>query len=185
VKKLYKEYFQKSKVFLYPLLGIKKGVRFVPVQTYISWNDIYPMDKDKLLCFYTVDVKWKKEFIMFAELFLETNILFEEQHNIDENNFLYIFNINPFKRDLNKFKKGQYSKFTKKTKEKIMKFFGETGQISEYIESYLYPEFYFEDYAEILNVRESELKKVGELCSKPDLEQEDFKKDLAIVKELK
>ena len=66
-----------------------------------------------------------------------------------------------------------------------MKFFGETGSISEYIESYLYPKFYFEDYAEILNVKEKDLKKVGELCSKPDLEKEDFKKDLAIVTELK
>lgn len=185
MKKIYREYFQKSKVFLYPLLGIKKGVRFVPVQTYISWNDIYPEDKHKLLCLYAIDSKWEKEFIMFSELFLETNILFEEKHTIDEEHLLYIFNLQPFKRDLNKFKKGNYSKFTKKTKEIIMKFFGETGKIAEYIESYLYPEFYFEDYANILNVKEDDLRSVGELCSLPDLKKEDFKKDLAIVKELK
>ena len=70
MKKIYKSYFQKSKVFLYPLLGIKKGVRFVPVQTYISWNDIYPKDKHKLLCLYTIDSRWKKEFKMFAELII-------------------------------------------------------------------------------------------------------------------
>mgnify|MGYP003111077743 CR=1 FL=1 len=185
MEKIYREYFQKSKVFLYPLLGIKKGVRFVPVQTYVSWNDIYPMDKDKLLCFYTVDPKWKKEFKLFSELFLETNILFEEMHTIEKNNFLYIFDISPYKTDLKKFRKGKYSKFRKKTKEQIMAFFGETGKISEYIESYLYPEFYYEDYAEILNVNEKDLMSVGELCSLPDLEKEDFKKDLAIVKELK
>jgi hypothetical protein len=185
VKKLYKEYFQKSKVFLYPLLGIKKGVRFVPVQTYISWNDIYPKDKNKLLCFYTVDKKWVKEFDMFAELFLSTNVLFEEKHEIDKLNFLYIFDLQPFVRDINKFKKGKYSKFSKKTKEMIMGFFGETGTISEYIESYLYPEFYYEDYSEILNVNINDLMNVGELCSKPDLEKEDFKKDLAILQEVK
>ena len=28
---MYKEYFQKSKVFFYPLLGIPKGQKFVPV----------------------------------------------------------------------------------------------------------------------------------------------------------
>ena len=185
MKKIYKEYFQKSKVFLYPILGIKKGVRFVPIQTYVSWNDIYPMDGDKLLCLYTIENKWDKQFKTFSELFLETNILFEEKHCIDENNHLYIFNLKPFKRDLNKFKRGSYSKFTKKTKEIIMNFFGEKGKIAEFIESYLYPQFYFEDYAEILNVKEEDLKEVGELCSLPDLEKEDFKKDLAIVIELK
>ena len=185
MKKLYREYFQKSKVFLYPLLGIKKGVRFVPVQTYISWNDIYPKDKNKLLCFYTVEEKWTKEFEMFAELFLTTNVLFDEMHKIGDLDFLYIFDLGTYKRDINKFKIGKYSKFTKRTKEIIMKFFGETGTISEYIESYLYPEFYYEDYSEILNVEMNDLKKVGELCSKPDLEKEDFKKDLAILQELK
>tara|TARA_R100001015_G_C4631014_1_gene193175 strand:- start:2686 stop:3243 length:558 start_codon:yes stop_codon:yes gene_type:complete len=185
VKKLYREYFQKSKVFLYPLLGIKKGVRFVPVQTYISWNDIYPKDKNKLLCFYTVENNWTKEFEMFAELFLETNVLFEEKHKIDDLNFLYIFDLETFKRDINKFKKGKYSKFTKRTKEIIMNFFGETGTISEYVESYLYPDFYYEDYSEILNVNIDDLQKVGELCSVPDLEKEDFKKDLAVLQETK
>ncbi len=185
MKKLYREYFQKSKVFLYPLLGIKKGVRFVPVQTYISWNDIYPKDKNKLLCFYTVENNWTKEFEMFAELFLETNVLFEEKHKIDDLNFLYIFDLETFKRDINKFKKGKYSKFTKRTKEIIMNFFGETGTISEYVESYLYPDFYYEDYSEILNVNIDDLQKVGELCSVPDLEKEDFKKDLAVLQETK
>lgn len=185
MKRIYKEYFQKSKVFLYPVLGIKKGVRFVPIQTYVSWNDIYPMDGDKLLCHYTVEDKWNKQFETFSELFLETNILFEEKHCINENNHLYIFNLKPFKRDLNKFKKGNYSKFTKKTKEVIMNFFGEKGTISEFIESYLYPEYYFKDYAHLLNVDEKVLRDVGELCSKPNLEKEDFKKDLTIAKELK
>lgn len=185
MKKLYREYFQKSKVFLYPLLGIKKGVRFVPVQTYISWNDIYPKDKNKLLCFYTVENNWTKEFEMFAELFLETNVLFEEKHKIDDLNFLYIFDLETFKRDISKFKKGKYSRFTKRTKEIIMNFFGETGTISEYVESYLYPEFYYEDYSEILNVNIDDLQKVGELCSVPDLEKEDFKKDLAVLQETK
>ena len=185
MKKLYREYFQKSKVFLYPLLGIKKGVRFVPVQTYISWNDIYPKDKNKLLCFYTVEEKWIKEFEMFAELFLTTNVLFDEMHKIGDLDFLYIFDLSTYKRDINKFKIGKYSKFTKRTKEIIMNFFGETGAISEYIESYLYPDFYYEDYSEMLNVKIEDLKEVGELCSLPDLEKEDFKKDLAVLQEIK
>ena len=36
---LYSKYFQKSKVFIYPLLGIKKGKKIVPKETYFIWND--------------------------------------------------------------------------------------------------------------------------------------------------
>ncbi len=39
--KLYKEYFQKSKVFFYPLLNIPKGVHYVPVETYLGWEGEY------------------------------------------------------------------------------------------------------------------------------------------------
>jgi hypothetical protein len=38
---LYSKYFQKSKVFIYPLLGIKRGNNVVPHETYISWNDTF------------------------------------------------------------------------------------------------------------------------------------------------
>ena len=55
MKKIYSDYFQKSKVFLYPLLEIKKGIRFVPIQTYVSWNDIYTKDMNKLLCLYQIN----------------------------------------------------------------------------------------------------------------------------------
>ena len=34
--RLFKTYFQKSKVFLYPLLGIAKGARYIPEETYSS-----------------------------------------------------------------------------------------------------------------------------------------------------
>jgi len=60
MKKIYKSYFQKSKVFLYPLLGIRKGVRFVPIETYISWKN-YP-EINSLICVYHIDKNNKKEF---------------------------------------------------------------------------------------------------------------------------
>ena len=52
IKSIYAKYFQKSKMFLYPLLGIKKGVDIVPSETYITWgNSIKPEDM-KLICLY-------------------------------------------------------------------------------------------------------------------------------------
>jgi len=186
VEKLYREYFQKSKVFLYPLLGIKKGVRFVPTQTYLSWNDKYDIDSDKLLCLYVTDEDNKDQFTIFSDRKLKLLPVFEEKHDIDEFNFLYVFDLTlPLKRkDIKRFKEGKYSKLTKKTKEIIIKFFGERGKIAEYIESYLYPGYYWEDYSELLNVKIKDLQEVGELCNKPDLQKEDFTLDCELIKKL-
>ena len=93
MEKLYKEYFQKSKVFLYPLLGIKKGVRFVPTQTYLSWNDKYDIDSDKLLCLYITDKDNKDEFTLFSDKKLKTLPVFEKEYIIDEFNYIYIFDL--------------------------------------------------------------------------------------------
>jgi hypothetical protein len=43
------------------------------------------------------------------------------------------------------------------------------------INSYLNPEIYYEQYANLLNVNEKILRDVGELCSKPDLKKENLK----------
>ena len=42
------------------------------------------------------------------------------------------------------------------------------------MESYLFPEKYFNMYANLLGTSEDFLKSVGELCSKPDLEKENL-----------
>ena len=48
---VYTEYFQKSKVFLYPLLNLKKGLDFVPIETYISWDGVYETSDYKVFSF--------------------------------------------------------------------------------------------------------------------------------------
>jgi len=184
MKQIYKEYFQKSKVFLYPLLGIKKGIRFVPVQTYISWNNICPESKNKFLCLYNIDKKdetIKKQFEIFKQLHLEQHELYEAHHIID-NLDLFIFDFSMYRKDLEKFKHGQYSQFSEITKIKILNFFGKIGTISEYIESYLYPEHYYDLYSELLNIPAEELEEVGELCDKPNIEKEDFQKEMVEIK---
>ena len=55
MKQIYKSYFQKSKVFLYPLLGIKKGIRFVPIETYIKWDNSLIDSKNILVCAYAIN----------------------------------------------------------------------------------------------------------------------------------
>jgi hypothetical protein len=183
MKKIYSEYFQKSKVFLYPLLGIKKGVRFVPVQTYISWNNICPENMNKFLCLYNIDKKdetLKKQFEIFKKEHLEEHQLYEAHHIID-NLDLFIFDFSIYKKDLEKFKKGLYSEFSHYTKEIILNFFGKIGTISEYVESYLYPGYFYDIYAEILKVPVEDLHEVGQLCDKPDMTKEEFEKELVLL----
>jgi hypothetical protein len=66
---------------------------------------------------------------------------------------------------------GRYSRLSELFKKNILTFFGEDN-VTEYIESYLYPEYYFDEYATILDVDQESLKIVGELCDKPDIEKE-------------
>ena len=62
IKSVYKKYFQKSKVFLYPLLKIKRGTSVIPSETYLAWNDTVSPDDMKLVCLYhpREDVEYKK-----------------------------------------------------------------------------------------------------------------------------
>ena len=70
---------------------------------------------------------------------------------------------------------------SKKSKEIITKFFGDKGTIADYVESYLFPDFYWDDYSDILDVDIQDLIAVGELCDLPNLEKEDLKKDFVNV----
>ena len=171
--KIHKDYFQKSKVFLYPLLEIKKGVKYVPVNTYLSWEGEYSFNDSKLMCLYKQ--KSTKDFIKFEESELLSHKYLEDYRVLDTDLHLYIFDLTPFKKDIQHVLKGSYSKIRKKTKEQILDFFGDVGIISEYIESYIYPEYYHEDYANELGVKLQDIQKVNELCSKPDLKKETLK----------
>ena len=175
MKQIYKSYFQKSKVFLYPLLGIRKGIRFVPMETYIKWKNY--KSENSLICIYHVDKNNRETFDKFVKDELETNEFFEFKAHTNHLDII-AFNLDFFKYDVKKFKKGEYSKFSALTKKVIKEFFGEIGTLSEYIESYLYPKRYYEVYSELLNVPVEYLEEVGELCDKPNLKKEKFETEL-------
>tara|TARA_R100001463_G_scaffold107890_1_gene162468 strand:- start:306 stop:866 length:561 start_codon:yes stop_codon:yes gene_type:complete len=179
MKQIYKSYFQKSKVFLYPLLGIKKGIEYVPIETYITWGDNEITPKYSLICIYLTEEgpAAHKSFQSFAKYELQKNELYHSEYERDTLK-VFTFDLSFFKSDIENFKKGKYSEFSTITKKIIMDFFGNTGTIGEYMESYLYPEKYYEVYSKILKVSTSLLEEVKELCDKPDLKKEDFKKHI-------
>ena len=83
-----------------------------------------------------------------------------------------VFDCSKFKHDYDMFIMGSYSKFSVKTKRKILAYFGKIGKISGYIESYLDPELHHKTYAKALDVEVSLIKSTHELCSPPDLAKE-------------
>jgi len=182
--KIYKDYFQKSKIFLYPLLEIQKGIKYVPINTYMAWEGQYSFEDSKLMCLY--QQKSTKAFAKFEEFQLLNHKYLDDYQELDKDLHLYVFDLVNYKKDIQNVIKGLYSKMRKKTKTQILDFFGDIAPISEYIESYIYPEYYHDDYANELNVPLEDIEKVWELCSKPDLEKENLKikiKELNIIKE--
>ena len=173
---MYKNYFQKSKVFLYPLLKISKGVDFVPVETYLTWGGNYSIKDKKFLCLYNQKdtTKWHN----FEKKFLLQNILFYDYINLEDDLHLYVFDMRDIVNDYNKLCKGKYSEFTESTKTLVINFFGEKGSLAQYVEEYLYPEYYHTQYAEDLNVEVDMISKIYEVCDKPNFEKEEliFKK---------
>lgn len=184
VRSLYKDYVQKSRIFLYPALDIKRGHSVTPIQTYASFQGVHGIEDCKLICMY--HMRADEEFRAFEKVKLLGNEYFDNFIMTDDDKGLYIFDFAKLKTDWEYFLQGKYSKLSPDLKKKIRAFFG-TNNLG-YIDSFLYPERYFKMYAEMLTCRREDepsmfklLKEVGELCSIPDMELENL---IANVKDL-
>ena len=167
---VYLEYFQKSKVFLYPLLQIKKGITHVPIQTYVAWDNVYSVNDHKFFCEYKT--KKTKVFNKFAADNFINNPLFEEAIELNENTQLYIYDFSSFKTDIKRFINGKYSQYSLDSKIKIIDFFGGQDKIGSYVEGFLTPDSVHDKYAETLGVSIKSIEDVYEVCTPPDLEKE-------------
>lgn len=167
---VYRKYFQKSKVFVYPLLGIRKGVSVVPTETYFGWDGYYTPEDMKLVCLY--NTRKDSEYINFEKNVLLKHTRLTEFIRINNSTSLFIFDFSDLKSDWFRIVNGEYSKLDMNLKHKIISFFDKYSGNYAYMHSYLFPEKYFHEYAKLLDVDVEILKSVGELCSKPDLEQE-------------
>ncbi len=179
IKSLYKDYFQKSRVFLYPILEIKRGASVTPIETYVSWKDHYSKDDMKLICLY--HLRNDQEFLLFEKERLYKNKYFFDFKQVEDNKGVYIFDFSPLGSDWKKIINGKYSELTVGYKKKIEAFYGKRDNNYAYIESFLYPEKYYSMYAEMIQVKESVLREVKELCSKLDLDKETL---IASIKDL-
>lgn len=170
IKNVYEKYFQKSKMFLYPLLKIRQGNSIVPIQTYMAWKDIYELGDYKLICIYH-DRK-DPEFKSFEERFLLSNQYFYDYFILPDETIAYVFDLSEYSHDYRLIALGQYSELSSEFKFKIINFFSSNPHHAAYIDSYLYPERHYYTYAELLNCNVDLLMSVGQLCSAPNLQEE-------------
>jgi len=185
LNRLYTRYFQKSKSFLYPLLGFKRSMPFPPRQSYLAWRNFYVAQDCKLMVsfdLYLDTPEWKK--------FLETEIypheMFSEHIASVEHFFLtdgtpakrmvdvIVFDLSFHKEDFLNVLKGRYSKLSAKTKNAIRAYYGYHTPEWAHMESFLYPEKYYDQYAKILDVEPELLKQGVELCESPSIDKETF-----------
>lgn len=176
LKALHGTYHQKSRTFLYPLLGIRYTSNIKPKGTYVSWYGRIAKTDRKLLVVYNVsDTPGYKA---FESSVLFTNPFFEAFYELEDNQMVYVFNLTKYAQDWDYFIAGKYSKLSLDVKTKIKNYFGEGNQTWGYVESYLYPPKYFEQYTELLADKLDQpqmleqLKQVGELSNKPDFMKE-------------
>ena len=169
INALYKKYFQKSKIFLYPLLDIKRGTSVVPEETYLSWNELVTPEDMKLICVY--HKRNDAEYINF-----EKNVLLKHSrlcdYTIIEDKTIFTFDFSDLEYDWFHIVYGRYSKLSYDIKRKILNFFDPKSGNYLYVSSYLFPEKHFQTYANLLGVTIELVKEVGELCDKPNLDKE-------------
>jgi len=171
ITSLYEKYAQKSRVFLYPLLGIKRG-GIMPLQTYISWSDRVGPEDMKLLCTYKLGSG--TDFRTFERIKLLGNHRFEDFSELKSGEGLYIFDFSGAPEDWKYFLSGKYSQLSDAHKRAVKEYYGVGNPTYPYVESYLHPSRYYEVYAELVGEPVSVLEKVGELCSPPDMRLENL-----------
>lgn len=182
IDSLYTKYFQKSRSFLFPALGIKRTSNFTPSGTYLSVDGLVKPEDVKLVCSFPDDES--EGFKAFEQQMLLSNPLFLEVISI-QGYKLYVFDFQIYEKDWFNFILGKYSKLSTVLKRAIKNYYGEKSSEYKYIETFLFPEKYFTVYAKLLDVDVRVLEETGELCDACDMEKENLKipvEDLELLK---
>jgi hypothetical protein len=161
--------FSKSLRFLYPLLGIHSE-HFKPLKVYVGVQDWIDPKERCLVCVFDTS---KADFTYFETAQLFFHEAFREVRTINAYKSIYLFNF-PYPHLWDYFLKGKYSRFGLKYKSYILRTCIKEKWHVENMRSFLFPSEYFERYAHLLNVPVELLHEVGELCSHPDMNQENM-----------
>lgn len=178
------KYIQKSKNFLYPILGIDTPC----LNTYMYWESLDDsIDEYKLIVEYPKTVTIEHELILGVYETLDSMI--------------YIFDIDTYAKDVDRFREGKYSEFSSKLKDRILKYYkwvigGRIMYVSEAKETgspchyhvFLYPRMFVREVAEewstVFNYYTTYEEAMAaamectEFCAPPNIDKETLKKDM-------
>lgn len=170
IKTLYDKYFQKSRAFLFPLLGIPRRAFKKPFNTYLSWEDHFSISDQKLILQYPLETSKSFETL---EKRIKNDPLFEAgYYDLTNCQAIYVFSLEGYTADVQRVIDGKYSKLGRVCKRAIQDHLGEESVEYAYMDTFLYPEKHFEHYSELLNIPEDILRTVGELCDPADVQKE-------------
>ena len=166
---IYRKNFKKAAVFLYPLLGLSRKVSFKPNSVWIGMDNYIRKEDQKLICIYDTSVQ---NFDAFSNKVLRSRENLLEEIRIDESKNAFVFDYSKFAQTWNAYLNAKFSQFEEDSKKTILNYYSDNSANALYLNSYLYPEKFFDQYAKFLEVNVGLLKEVGELCSKPDFDSE-------------
>jgi len=153
-----KEYAQKSKLFVLPLLNLPKGPESIGCYLGIKGLKLCN-DCAFIMLYYNKDKDYPK---LLAEI--QKNKFYD--FFVTDGEFdIIIFDLSPIEKDYMRIYNGEYSKLSKIAKILIHKSSDEKAMVG------INPEYYYKEVAELLQHPEEEIKNT-ELISPPDFENE-------------
>ena len=156
-----KEYRQRSTMFLLPLLELPKHIK--PLQTYMHIKGFDMNDNCNLIMLFS-----NKE-PNYDQILKRLKASFYYDTHVTQGNFdIIIFDMSSFKEDYKHIFNGKYSKLSKDTKVLINKH-GSSEDLSMVA---IHPEYYYQEFAMLLNLKPEDILKDQELLSPPDIEKE-------------
>ena len=170
---IYDSYTQKSRIFCYTVLGIKRGASYIPEETYMAWKGEYSYEDCRLV------VHYKKcngsFFAAYSKGILEKCALFEKYVEINKDERVYIFDFTPHKENWMKILDGKYSQLKHTYKKAIETFYWKDYHQRKTVSKLIYPLQHYAEFAGYVGVDPELVREVGEVYDKPDLEKEEFR----------
>lgn len=170
MQELYSKYFQKSKVFCFPLLEIKNPEFINTTSTFLSWPGEYLPEDGKLICQYD---KWANSYLNPTDLReLDLHSKYERKFQVSEKSTIYVFDMSEYFLDWLWILNGKYSKLSVEYKRKVILHFARNPMQANVIRKILYPAKHYAEFASLIDVPVSIVREVGEVLDPPNFEKE-------------
>lgn len=174
-----KTYVQKSKLFLLPLINVKKDPFIKPIGSFIE-DKLKGITKEDCRLILPFEKEESSEFAHY-EHFLLDSPYFDTDNFYETGKYrIYIYNLEPFADDFQHFLNGKYTQLSTKAKSLINIYWGKMQKGRFYphpkIEAYLNPTILvYEKIAEELGLEDiTTLVKNKEVLDPPNIEKEIF-----------